>query len=368
MPQPVTVRLPLETSRARRESFANDDMTGMSSYHLVLCACILVTSAVPPPSTREYGSWDEYDRDARRTRADGGRVMPLVRDARTNTSSTLPLFVVIGAQKCGTTFLRTSLAQHPLLTPARGYRLRCGGEVHYFDYRAGTVAKDAAAALADEAARGLGADKLRRARAKAVRQKYARDHCSLPGCNARAQFVFDTTPRCEARRRERERAATPRARLSRSAVARPRARATPAQVHGALEREDRAHARRAARRAPRRARARPGLALPLRARDGGVQALGGRARPAVLRPPRVPPAGRHAPLPRARRAAGPQRIGRARRERARTRDAGEARALPRAVFGAPASIPRGTEPARAPARAARRSGFESAPRSSSGTP
>ena len=114
---------------------------------------MLVTSlAVPPPSTREYASWDEYDRDARHTRADGGLVMPLVHDASTNTTSTLPLFVVIGAQKCGTTFLRTSLAQHPLLTPARGYRLRCGGEVHFFDYRAGGVAKDAAA-RADTATR-----------------------------------------------------------------------------------------------------------------------------------------------------------------------------------------------------------------------
>ena len=86
MPQPVTVRLPLKLLERVCKSLANDDMIGMSSYHLVLCACILVTSAVPPPSTREYGSWDEYDRDARRTRADGGRVMPLVRDARTNTS------------------------------------------------------------------------------------------------------------------------------------------------------------------------------------------------------------------------------------------------------------------------------------------
>ena len=56
----------------------------MRARSLPLGAWMLVTSlAVPPPSTREYASWDEYDRDARHTRADGGLVMPLVRDAPT---------------------------------------------------------------------------------------------------------------------------------------------------------------------------------------------------------------------------------------------------------------------------------------------
>ena len=97
------------------------------------------------PAYAEYPSWLDY---ARALQAPGDqppseRLLPLVRNERGEVS-TLPLFIVIGAQKCGTTFLRSALSQHPMLNAARGYRGRCGGEVHFFDYRAGPAASLAA--------------------------------------------------------------------------------------------------------------------------------------------------------------------------------------------------------------------------------
>ena len=82
-----------------------------------------------PPRLIRYPSWTAwYDDDSAGRTAT--RVVPLVR----NTS--LPLFVVVGAAKAGTTFFRSVLNTHPMLTSGTGSNNQCGGETHFFDEHA----------------------------------------------------------------------------------------------------------------------------------------------------------------------------------------------------------------------------------------
>jgi hypothetical protein len=46
----------------------------------------------------------------------------------------LPLFLIIGEQKTGTTFLRYLLSQHALLQPGNGFFGYANGEPHFFDW------------------------------------------------------------------------------------------------------------------------------------------------------------------------------------------------------------------------------------------
>ena len=48
---------------------------------------------------------------------------------------TLPLFYIAGEQKCGTTFLRALLVQHPKLVSSYGLYGKFEGETHFFDHR-----------------------------------------------------------------------------------------------------------------------------------------------------------------------------------------------------------------------------------------
>jgi len=48
-------------------------------------------------------------------------------------ATSLPLFLIIGEQKTGTTFLRMLLDQHPRLRAGMGLYGRPAGETHYFD-------------------------------------------------------------------------------------------------------------------------------------------------------------------------------------------------------------------------------------------
>jgi len=48
--------------------------------------------------------------------------------------TSLPLFLIIGEQKAGTTFLRMLLNQHPRLRAGMGLYGRPAGETHYFDH------------------------------------------------------------------------------------------------------------------------------------------------------------------------------------------------------------------------------------------
>ena len=48
----------------------------------------------------------------------------------------LPLFLVIGAQKAGTTFYRHLLNLHPALQSSRGMEGNPGGETHFIQYKA----------------------------------------------------------------------------------------------------------------------------------------------------------------------------------------------------------------------------------------
>lgn len=47
--------------------------------------------------------------------------------------TSLPLFLIIGEQKAGTTFLRMLLDQHPRLRAGMGLYGKPAGETHYFD-------------------------------------------------------------------------------------------------------------------------------------------------------------------------------------------------------------------------------------------
>ena len=48
--------------------------------------------------------------------------------------TSLPLFLIIGEQKAGTTFLRMLLDQHPRLRAGMGLYGKPAGETHYFDH------------------------------------------------------------------------------------------------------------------------------------------------------------------------------------------------------------------------------------------
>ena len=114
------------------------------------------------------------------------RILPLVGDAA------LPVLVVAGAQKSGTTFLRAVLNEHPMLDAGRGVTGRCGGEIHALD-GAGARLWDAIAAAAPAA---------RPAHLAAAALGYARGHFRFPTCRgldapapgARPLFFFDTSP------------------------------------------------------------------------------------------------------------------------------------------------------------------------------
>lgn len=60
-----------------------------------------------------------------------GAIKPEPRKAPSRANSTAPDFVIIGAQKCGTTFLYDLLMQHPRVEPAERK------EVHFFDLHYG---------------------------------------------------------------------------------------------------------------------------------------------------------------------------------------------------------------------------------------
>jgi len=168
------------------------------------------------PAYAEYPSWLDY---ARALQAPGDqppseRLLPLVRNERGEVS-TLPLFIVIGAQKCGTTFLRSALSQHPMLNAARGYRGRCGGEVHFFDYRAGPAASLAAdpkdgTAIATELLTAYSTKHFQQPVSSCVPSRYlpgVSQPCTFyssfdspQGCDSGptssdVEYFFDTTPR-----------------------------------------------------------------------------------------------------------------------------------------------------------------------------
>ena len=79
------------------------------------------------PELREFPSWTawlDYRRaldstpSALRPRR---RVVPIASNGSSSANGSLPLFVVAGVQKGGTTFLRNLMAMHPMLSAGRGY-------------------------------------------------------------------------------------------------------------------------------------------------------------------------------------------------------------------------------------------------------
>ena len=85
--------------------------------------------------------WLAYDPSRASAARDGAAVLPLVADIGPKfaiqagpggPAAALPLFVIAGAQKGGTTYLRQVLNEHPMLDAGHGWfgKGKCGSEIH----------------------------------------------------------------------------------------------------------------------------------------------------------------------------------------------------------------------------------------------
>jgi len=149
--------------------------------------------------------WLAYDPSRASAARDGAAVLPLVADIGPKfaiqagpggPAAALPLFVIAGAQKGGTTYLRQVLNEHPMLDAGHGWfgKGKCGSEIHLLLTMAVVANRiEAAGGISSPKGRSILASHVSRY-ANAFRFPTCRGVAAPPAPPAPPLFFFDSTP------------------------------------------------------------------------------------------------------------------------------------------------------------------------------